>query len=411
MAPETSRPFLPFALPEIGEAEIAAVVETLRSGWVTTGPRTKEFEERFAAYVGARHAIAVNSATAGLHLAMEAAGIGPGDIVITTPNTFTATAEVVRYLGADIELADIDFATMNISPVAVERLLERLKTADPQKFARVKAIVPVHFSGRACDMAAIEKIASKYGLFIIEDAAHALPTDSDGRMIGTIGRITVFSFYATKTITTGEGGMAVTDDDALAARMKVMRLHGISRDVWDRYSSSKPAWHYEVVAPGFKYNLTDIASAIGLGQLARCDEMAARRRAIAAAYIAAFQGDPRVILPAEPENGDRHAWQLFVIRLAGPDRDTFISAMTAAGVGTSVHFIPLHLHPYWRERYGLAEQDFPVAFDSFCRSVSLPIYSRMNDADVNRVIESVHQALDQAATVASATAEDTGGRR
>jgi len=392
----TDRPFLPFALPDISEDEIAAVADALRSGWVTTGPRAKRFEEEFARYVGAPHAVAVNSATAGLHLALEAVGVGPGDVVVTTPNTFTATAEVVRYLGGEILLADIDEATMNLSPARVDEALDRLGREDAARAARVKVLLPVHFGGLACDMAAMERIAKVRGLRIVEDAAHALPATSGGRKVGTIGDATVFSFYATKTITTGEGGMAVTADGALAARMRVMRLHGINRDVWDRYVSDRPQWYYEVVEPGFKYNLTDPAAALGLGQLSRCDAMWARRSDIAAAFLTAFAGDDRVDLPPVPPDGDVHAWHLFVLRLRGVDRDRFVAAMTARKVGTSVHFIPLHLHPYWRGRYGWRPEDFPAALASYRRSVSLPIFPRMADADVDRVIEAVRGSLDEA---------------
>ncbi len=400
----TAPRFLPFALPDIHEDEIAAVAEALRSGWVTTGPRAKRFEEEFARYVGAPHAVAVNSATSGLHLALEAMGVGPGDVVVTTPNTFTSTAEVVRYLGGEVLLADIDEATMNLSPRRVEEALDRLDREDPARAARVKVLLPVHFGGLACDMAAFEALAKARGLRIVEDAAHALPATSGGRRVGTIGDATVFSFYATKTITTGEGGMAVTADGRVAARMKVMRLHGINRDVWDRYVSERPAWFYEVVEPGFKYNLTDPAAALGLGQLARCEAMWQRREAIARAYRDAFASDDRVQLPPLPPEGDRHAWHLFVLRMRGPDRDRFIQAMTARGVGTSVHFIPLHLHPYWRGRYGWQPQDFPAAYASFLRSVSLPIYPRMTDGDVDRVIEAVRDSLDAASTTGASPA-------
>ncbi len=393
---DRATPFLPFALPDISEDDIAAVGEALRSGWVTTGPRAKQFEEAFARYVGAPFAVAVNSATAGLHLALEALGVGPGDRVLTTPNTFTATAEVVRYLGAEIVLADIDAATMNLSPAKVEEALDRLGHQDPVNAGRVKVLMPVHFAGLACDMKQLVEIAHAKGMRIVEDAAHALPATSGGRFVGTIGDVTVFSFYATKTITTGEGGMAVTADAAIADRMRVMRLHGINRDVWDRYVSDRPQWYYEVVAPGFKYNLTDPAAALGLGQLARCDAMAARRKVVADAFINAFAGDQRLELPPVAAPGDVHAWHLFVIRLNGVDRDRFVSAMTERGIGTSVHFIPLHLHPYWSKRYGWQPGDFPVAHSSFLRSVSLPIYTRMTDGDVDRVIRAVRDSLDQA---------------
>jgi len=386
--------FLPFALPSIGEEEIAEVVDSLRSGWVTTGPKTARFEREFAAYVGAKHALAINSATAGLHLALEAIGIGPGDLVATTPYTFTATAEVIRYLGADPLFVDIDPATFNID---VGQLATTL--ADPQYAGRIKAIIPVHFAGLACDMVRIGQLAAQHGVPVIEDAAHALPTTFGGRLIGSFSKATVFSFYATKTITTGEGGMVTTDDDALAARIKTMRLHGINRDVWDRYTSTKPSWYYEVVAPGFKYNLTDIAAALGIHQLAKAESFRARRAEIGAQFDAAFRDLPLTLPPHAPA-GDLHAWHLYVLRLdldrLQIDRDTFIEQMAARGIGTSVHFIPLHLQPYWRDRYGLQPQNFPAADATFRRAVSLPIYPGMSDGDVARVIAAVRAIVEAA---------------
>src|SRR6478672_485417 len=263
-------PFLPFALPDIGDAEIAEVVDTLRSGWITTGPKARRFEDDFTAFLGdpALHSLAVNSATAGLHLALEACGIGPGDEVITTTHTFTATAEVARYLGADVVLVDIDPATLCIAPAAIEAAIT----------PRTKCIVPVHYAGLAADMPAILAIARRHGLKVVEDAAHALPTTVGGRLVGTLGSdAAVFSFYANKTMTTGEGGMLVTRDPALAARAKVMRLHGMSRDAFDRFTATVPSWYYEIVAPGFKYNLTDIAAALGLHQLKRARGFQQRR--------------------------------------------------------------------------------------------------------------------------------------
>ncbi|HLL20179.1 MAG TPA: aminotransferase class V-fold PLP-dependent enzyme, partial [Rubrivivax sp.] len=275
-------PFLPFALPEIGEEEIAEVVAVLKSGWITTGPRAKRFEADFSAFLGepeGLHSIAVNSATAGLHLALEAVGIGPGDEVITTTHTFTATAEVARYLGADVRLVDIDPATLNIDPQAVEAAIT----------SRTKAIIPVHYAGLAADMPALLAIARRHGLKVIEDAAHALPTTCGGRMVGTLDSdATVFSFYANKTITTAEGGMLVTRDAALAQRARTMRLHGMNRDAFDRFTAKVPSWYYEVVAPGFKYNLTDIAAALGIHQLKKAQALRDRRAAIAARYHAAF---------------------------------------------------------------------------------------------------------------------------
>jgi dTDP-4-amino-4,6-dideoxygalactose transaminase len=389
-----SLPFLPFALPEIGDEEIAEVVDALKSGWVTTGPKTKRFEADFAAYLGGDgaegagglHCIAVNSATAGLHLALEAIGIGAGDEVITTTHTFTATAEVVRYLGADVKLVDIDPATMNIDPAAVEAAIT----------PRTKAIVPVHYAGLAADMPALLDIAKRHGLKIIEDAAHALPTTSGGRLVGTLdSAATVFSFYANKTITTGEGGMLVTRDAALAQRAKVMRLHGMNRDAFDRYQSKVPSWYYEVIAPGFKYNLTDIAAALGIHQLRRIEAFHARREQLAAWMDEALAGLPLLLPPRAPA-GERHAWHLYVVRLAdgaGVQRDRFIEMLFEAGIGCSVHYIPLHLHPYWRERYGLAPAMFPHSQQAYERMVSLPLYTRMGEGEVARVAAAVRAAL------------------
>lgn len=380
--------FLPFALPEIGDEEIAEVVDTLRSGWVTTGPKAMRFEKAFGEFLGdaSLHCIAVNSATAGLHLALEALGIGAGDEVITTTHTFTATAEVVRYLGADVKLVDIDPATLNIDPARVEAAIG----------PRTKAIIPVHYAGLAADMPAILALAQRHGLKVVEDAAHALPTTCGGALVGTLASdATVFSFYANKTITTGEGGMLVTRDAALAKRAKVMRLHGMSRDAFDRFTAKVPSWYYEIVAPGFKYNLTDIAAALGLHQLAKARAFQARREAIARQYDAAFAALP-VLTPPRPKAGDQHAWHLYVLRLAdaaGVGRDAFIERLFAAGIGCSVHYIPLHLHPYWRERYGLEAAQFPESQRAYERMVSLPLYTRMSDADVQRVAAAVRAAL------------------
>ncbi len=383
-----SKPFLPFALPEIGDEEIAEVVDTLKSGWITTGPKARRFEQAFTEFLGddSLQSIAVNSATAGLHLALEALGIGPGDEVITTTHTFTATAEVVRYLGADVKLVDIDPATLNIDPAAIEAAIT----------PRTKALLPVHYAGLAADMPAILDIAKRHGLKVVEDAAHALPTTSAGRLVGTLeSDATVFSFYANKTMTTGEGGMLVTRDPELARRARVMRLHGMSRDAFDRFTATVPSWYYEIVAPGFKYNLTDIAAALGLHQLGRSRGFQQRRAEIAAQYDAAFAGLP-LVTPPKPQPGDTHAWHLYVLRLADGlpvARDAFIEALFAAGIGCSVHYIPLHLHPYWRERYGLRAEDFPHSQRAFERMLSLPIYTRMSDADVQRVVEAVRGAL------------------
>jgi dTDP-4-amino-4,6-dideoxygalactose transaminase len=381
-------PFLPFALPEIGEEEIAEVVDTLRSGWITTGPKARAFEAAFARFLGdeSLHCVAVNSATAGLHLALEAAGVGPGDEVITTTHTFTATAEVVRYLGADVKLVDIDPATLNLDPAAVEAAVG----------PRTKAVVPVHYAGLAADMDAIGAVARRHALKVVEDAAHALPATCGGRLVGTLDSdACVFSFYANKTITTGEGGMLVTRDEKLAARAKVMRLHGISRDAFDRFTAKVPGWAYEVVAPGFKYNLTDIAAAIGVHQLKKAHAFRRRREAIALQYGRAFASLP-VRPPPQAPDGEQHAWHLYVLRLsdgARLERDAFIERLFEAGIGCSVHYIPLHLQPYWRDRHGLQPAQFPHSQHAYERSVSLPVYTRMTDADVQRVIDAVRRLL------------------
>jgi dTDP-4-amino-4,6-dideoxygalactose transaminase len=380
--------FIPFAKPSIGQEEIDAVVECLRSGWLTTGGVTQQFEREFAEYVGAKHAIAVNSATAGLHLALESQDIGPGQRVITTPYTFTASAEVIRYLGADPLFVDIDAESMNISPANIETAL--------QSGDDIAALLPVHFAGQACDMTEFRRLSEKYSVPVVEDAAHALPCTFGGERVGSIGDITVFSFYATKTLATGEGGMVTTDDDEAAARIRRMRLHGIDRDVFNRYSSEKPAWYYEVVAPGFKYNMTDIAAAIGREQLKKIENFRDRRELIAHRYAECFEGLP-VACPKQLVAADTHAWHLFVLQLKLEDlkigRDDFISKLSEKGVGASVHFIPLHLQPYWRDRFSFAETDFPVALDVYRRAVSLPIYPGMSDDDVNRVISVVRETL------------------
>ncbi len=387
-----NEPFLPFALPEIGDEEIAEVVDTLRKGWITTGPKAKRFEAAFAQFLGDEtggeglHCIAVNSATAGLHLALEALGIGPGDEVITTTHTFTATAEVVRYLGADVKLVDIIPATLNIDPARIEAAIT----------PRTKAIIPVHYAGLAADMDAVHAIAARHGLAVVEDAAHALPTTYKGRKVGTLASAaTVFSFYANKTITTGEGGMLVTRDEKLADRARVMRLHGMNRDAFDRFTAKVPSWYYEVVAPGFKYNLTDIAAALGLHQLAKAERFAAARRAIAQQYDAGLAGLP-VILPPQPLPGDEHPWHLYVLRLrpeARLGRDALIEALFARGIGCSVHYIPLHQHPYWRDRYALAAADFPHSQAAYEAMLSLPLYSRMTEQDAERVVGALRELL------------------
>ena len=383
-----SAPFLPFARPDIGDAEIAAVTETLRSGWVTTGPKARAFEQAFTDYLGGEglQSIAVNSATAGLHLALEALGIGPGDEVIAPTLTFTATVEVVRYLGADPVLVDVDPVTLNIDP-------EKIRAAITP---RTKAIMPVHYGGLACRMDAILAIAREHGLKVVEDAAHALPTTWRGTLVGQLqSDVTVFSFYANKTITTGEGGMAVTRNEALAQRMRTMRLHGMNRDAFDRFTSKTPAWYYEVVAPGFKYNMTDVAAAMGVEQLARLPHFVLRRQVLARRYHGQLANLP-LTLPAVAPPGDTHAWHLYVIRLlpdAPLERDAAIQALSDRGIGTSVHYVPLHRHPYWRDRYQLTPAMFPEADAAYQAMISIPLFTAMSDSDQDRVIAALHEVL------------------
>lgn len=392
--------FIPFAVPSIDQEEIDAVASAMRSGWLTTGPKTKEFESAFASAVGTKHALAVNSWTAGAHLAMEAMGVKEGDVVITPTWTFTATAEVSRYLGAHPYFVDVDRESLNVSADQVEACILKLRR---EKRNRVVAIAPVHFAGQPCAMNRIVEIAVKYNLKIIEDAAHAFPASTltrslndnnqRRRSIGSIGHATSFSFYATKTLATGEGGMVTTDDDRIAERIRVMRLHGISRDVWNRYNSRKPSWYYEVIAPGFKYNLTDIASAVGLVQLKKSEMLRRRREEIASQYSKAFRENAALEIPSSPNPETQHAWHLYVIRLnlsrLNIDRDRFIHEMSLRGIGCSVHFIPLHLQPYWRDTYKLKPESFPVATAEFEKCLSLPIYPNMTDRDLTRVVDSV----------------------
>lgn len=381
----TREAFLPFNLPLIEDDDIEAVVETLRSGWLTTGPRVQEFERRFAALLGRRWAVAVNSATAALHLALDAAGIGEGDEVLVPTMTFAATAEVVVYQRATPVLVDCDPETLNIDPEAAARAVT----------PRTRAIIPVHFAGHPCEMDPLMQMASAHGLVVIEDAAHALPAAYKGRRAGAIGDIGCFSFYATKTITTGEGGMLITDDEGHAERARMMSLHGISKDAWTRYTASG-TWLYDIVAAGYKYNLTDIAAALGMQQLAKCSAFREARARIARRYDEAFADLPQVRRPPCAPHVE-HAWHLYVIQLEldrlAASRDEVVEELKAANIGTSVHFIPLHLHSYYRTRFGYARSDFPHASRAFDRILSLPIYPRMSDRDVDDVIAGVRAVL------------------
>lgn len=379
--------FLPYAKPDIGEAEIAAAVEVLRSGWLTTGPSAAAFEAEFASATGgAVTALAVNSATAGLHLALEALGVGPGDEVVIPTWTFTATAEVVRYLGARPVIVDVDRSTVNLD-------VEAMTAAITQ---RTKAVIVVHIAGHSMDMKRVRRSLPDH-VRLVEDAAHAFPSRCGEVVVGSTdwSDVAVFSFYANKTMTTGEGGMVTTTNPELARRIRTMRLHGIDRDVFDRYRSKKPAWFYDVIAPGYKYNLPDAAAAIGRVQLSRAESMRARREEIACAYREAMAEMP-IELPAYGCADDVHAWHIFMIRVrhgANVGRDELVRRLSRLGIGTSVHFIPLHRHTYWRTSLNLSADDYPVAEDVFPRVVSLPIFSLMTNADVDRVVSALSISL------------------
>jgi perosamine synthetase len=382
-----SNEFLPFHVPEIGSEEIRSVVETLESGWLTSGSKVKRFEENFSRFIGCQYSVAVNSCTAALHLALEAVGIDEGDEVIVPTMTFTATAEVVLYFKAKPVLVDCRPNSFNIDPDRLERAIT----------AKTKAIIPVHFGGQSCDMERILQIARKHKLYVIEDAAHALPAKYHGKTIGTIGDITCFSFYATKTITTGEGGMATTQNPEWAARMRMMSLHGISHDAWKRYTK-EGSWYYEVVQPGFKYNLTDIGAAIGIEQLKKCDAFGAARTRIAATYDQRFSDLYEIETPVcEPDV--QHAWHLYVIQLdlerLKINRDQFIETLKEQGIGTSVHFIPLHLHPYYRDKFSYVPDDFPKATEIYQRIISLPIYPKMTESQVDHVVQAVSKTVQR----------------
>jgi dTDP-4-amino-4,6-dideoxygalactose transaminase len=380
------KPFIPFFRPSIDREEEEAVIAVLRSGWLTTGEVTMRFEQEFARYVGAAHALALNSATAGLHLSLEALGVGPGSYVVTSPYTFAATAEVARYLGAELAFVDIEEETSNIDVSLLEKRLSGLR----REGKKASAIVPVHVAGRPCDMEGIRGLASRFGVPVIEDAAHAFPSKSGNRFVGTGTDAGVFSFYATKAITTGEGGMVVTENAETARRIRVMRLHGIDRDVWNRYRSKDASWRYDVVAAGYKYNLTDLASAIGLVQLGKAREFFRLRSRIVRRYLAGLSGCDFLRLPAESEG---HSWHLFMVRirpeLLSIDRDRFIEELRERGIGTSVHYIPLHLMTYYRERYGFSPMDFPVSLKNFGSCITLPLFPSQSDGEADRVMEAV----------------------
>jgi len=379
--------FLPFHRPWIDETEVEEVVDTLRSGWLTMGPKTLKFEERFADYIGAKHAVAVSSATAGLHLALDALGLQPDDEIITSTYTFTSTAAVALHLRARPVLVDVLPGQLGLDPEAVERAIT----------PRTRAIIPVHIAGAPCDMDRLQKIAGRHGLSIVEDAAHALPAEFRGRKVGTIGDLTVFSFYAGKNITTGEGGMITTDSTECANLLRVRRLHGISRDAWKRYTA-EGSWYYEVAYPGYKYNMTDLSAALGLQQLRKLDRFHAIRSYYASIYQLGLSDLAEIVLP-EVEEGTQHAWHLYMIQLE-PElltigRDAFVEELRRENIGTSVHFIPLHIHPYYRDVFGYKPDDFPRALHAYRRVISLPLYPRMTEADVWDVIRAVRSIVER----------------
>ncbi len=361
------------------------MVDVLRSGWLTTGPKVHAFEDTFAKYIGAPHAIAVNSCTAALHLALDAIGLSEGDEVVVPTMTFAATAEVVRYFKARPVLVDCEPDTLNIDPTGIERAIT----------PRTRAIIPVHYAGHPCAMDRILALSRHYGLRVIEDAAHALPARYHGQMVGTLGDLACFSFYATKTICTGEGGMVIAASGEYADRIRMMSLHGISKDAWKRYSA-EGSWYYEILNPGFKYNMTDIAAALGLVQLGKCEQLREARYRIAQIYDDGFREVPEILTPAVCANVES-AWHLYPIRLAVDrlkiGRAEFIAMMRERNIGTSVHFIPLHLHPYYRSTYHYRAEDFPNASAAYERLVSLPIYPAMTAEDAHDVISAVRDII------------------
>ncbi|MHB8125729.1 MAG: DegT/DnrJ/EryC1/StrS family aminotransferase [Desulfitobacteriaceae bacterium] len=383
----TRQEFLPYGLPLIEEDDIAGVVDSLRSNWIAKGPKTMEFEKRFAEYVGVKYAVALNSCTAALHLSLVAAGIREGDEVLTTPMTFAASANVIIHTGAKPLFVDIDPVTMNIDP---KKIREKITS-------RTKAIIPVHLAGHPCEMDEIMALAREYNLFVLEDAAHAVYTQYKEKMIGSIGNATAFSFYATKNLVTGEGGMVTTNDKALYDKIRVISTHGMSRNAWNRYDV-EGSWYYEILYPGYKDNMSDIMAGLGLSQLSKLERMQGLRQEIANYYHAEFGKLPEIEVPVELDYA-RHAWHLYIIKLNLDrlmiDRGRFIEELKEEKIGTSVHFIPLHLHPYYRDTYGYQQGDFPVAEGIFERIISLPLYPKMSMQDARDVVEAVKQIIER----------------
>lgn len=380
---------IPFARPYVGRDELRLLNKAVRSGWLTTGKLTLEFEETFAQTIKCDHALAVNSATAGLHLSLEAMGVGLGDKVITTPYTFTATAEVIRYLGAEPLFADIEENSSLIDPIQIRKLATQ---------QGVKAIIPVHIAGEPCKIKEITQICLENDLYCLEDAAHAFPAKHKKNYLGSQSDVGVYSFYATKTLTTGEGGMVVTNNKKIADRIKIMRLHGINRDVWDRHTSDSANWEYDIVAPGYKYNLTDIASAIGLIQLTKAEKMLKMRTQIAKTYFSQLSDLPNLHLPFWNEDS---SWHLFILQIQEQGsfeknhqlRNKWIEKLAEKGIGTSVHYKPLHLMTYYKERYNFKPEDFPNSLNRYSRSFSLPIFPGMKKNEVQYIITTIRELV------------------
>ncbi len=389
---KTGSAAVPFYRPLIEAADVRGVVRALKSGWITTGPQTRIFEQKFARFTGSPEALALSSCTAALHLALLCHGIGRGDFVITTPVTFCSGVHVIEHAGAKPLLADIDPFTFNIAPEKIEKIILENKS----RRKKIKAMIVTHFAGHPCDMDKIGVISKKYGIPVIEDAAHAIPAKFRGRMIGGPGNLTAFSFYATKNLATGEGGM-LTGPAHLLKKARLLSLHGMSRDAWKRYAAGG-SWHYDVLEAGFKYNLTDLQAALGLSQLAKLEKMQARRKRIVRMYDRAFLKMPELFIPVEKKSVS-HAWHLYVLRLNLPllkiSRDRFIQELNAQGIGTSVHFIPMYRHSYYKKKYGWKPAGFPAAEGEYQRSLSLPLYPAMKDPDVRRVISAVEKTVSR----------------
>ena len=379
--------FLLFHKPFISEEEIDEIVDTVRSGWISMGPKTLRFENNFSEYIGVNKSVAVSSWTAAGHLSLEAFGINEGDEVILPTMTFPATAEIVCYFKAKPVMVDVDEDTLNISLEAIEKAIT----------SKTKAIIPVHYAGQPCDLDEIHAIAKKHNLKVLEDAAHSLPARYKGKKIGTISDVTCFSFYATKTLSTGEGGMICTNNEEIAERVKIMRLHGINRDAWKRYTESG-SWYYEVVAPGYKYNFTDLQASLGLPQLKKVDAMWNSRKRIAAKYTEALKDLDIIQLHTIKPDRDS-SWHLFPIRLyldrLTKNRAQIINELRERNIGVGVHFMPVHQHLYYSETFNLSDENYPVASAAFPRLISLPIYPGMTDENVDKVIDVLIDTLNK----------------